>query len=68
MEDRQFETQSAPCPKCRSIMVHVTNLPHPLAPKMMKSMFVCRACNQTRTYILPSCLPAQQPDPNAAAA
>lgn len=48
-----MKTQSVPCPKCQSGMVHVTDLPHPLAPKMMKSMYVCRACNQTRTYILP---------------
>jgi hypothetical protein len=49
-------------------MTHVTDLPHPLAPTMVKSMFVCRACNQTRTYILPACqtVPASAPDVAAA--
>ena len=68
MDDCQTETQSAPCPKCRSSMAHVTDVPHPLAPKMMKSFYICRACNQTRTYILPGCFPVPQPDLGAVAA
>ena len=68
MQDQQTTTQSARCPKCRSDMTHVTNLPHPLAPNMMKSMYVCRACNQTRTYVLPACLTVPEPAPDVVAA
>jgi hypothetical protein len=42
------------CPKCRSAMIHVAIMPHPIAPAMQRSTYVCRACNCTRTYILPS--------------
>jgi hypothetical protein len=48
-------------------MAHVTDLPHPIAPMMVRSMFVCRACNQTRTYILPACQAVPDPTPVAAA-
>jgi hypothetical protein len=34
-------------------MIYVTSLPHPRSPeKMMRTTFVCRACNQTRNYSL----------------
>ena len=34
-------------------MIYVTSLPHPRAPeKMRRTTFVCRACNQTRSYSL----------------
>jgi hypothetical protein len=34
-------------------MIYVTSLPHPSAPEtMMRTTFVCRACNQTRNYPL----------------
>ena len=33
-------------------MVHVINMRHPLSPNMMKSTFLCRQCNRTRTYVL----------------
>jgi C4-type Zn-finger protein len=49
----QADATQAPCPKCHSTMIHVTNIRHPFAPNMMKSTFVCRPCNRTRTYILP---------------
>jgi hypothetical protein len=49
-------------------MAHVTDLPHPIAPTMVRSMFVCRACNQTRTYILPACQAVPDPAPGVAAA
>jgi hypothetical protein len=49
-------------------MAHVTDLPHPIAPMMVRSMFVCRACNQTRTYILPACQAVPTPTPDVAAA
>lgn len=43
---------SAPCPKCRTAMSFVVALPHPHAPAMRRTVFVCAACNQTRTYSL----------------
>jgi hypothetical protein len=43
---------SAPCPKCRVAMVYVTALPHPNAPEMRRTVFLCSPCNQTRNYSL----------------
>lgn len=43
---------SAPCPKCRAEMVYVTALPHPHAPEMRRTVFLCAWCNQTRNYSL----------------
>ncbi len=43
---------SAPCPKCRAAMVYVTALPHPYAPEMRRTVFLCSPCNQTRNYSL----------------
>jgi hypothetical protein len=42
------------CPKCRSSMIQVAITPHPVAPRMLKHTYVCRACNQTRSYMLPT--------------
>ena len=47
-------TTLTPCPKCHSGMIQVAITPHPVAPRMLKHTYVCRACNQTRTYILPT--------------
>ena len=47
-------TTLTPCPKCRSCMIHVAITPHPVAPRMLKHTYVCRACNQTRSYMLPT--------------
>jgi hypothetical protein len=34
-------------------MIYVTSLPHPKAPEnIRRTTFVCRACNQTRSYSL----------------
>ncbi len=68
MQEQQAENRAARCVKCRSDMTHVTDLPHPLAPSMVRSMFVCRACNQTRTYILPACQSVPDPASGVAAA
>ena len=68
MQDQQADNRAARCPKFRSDMAHVTDLPHPIAVTMVKSMFVCRACNQTRTYILPACQALPDPTPDVAAA
>ena len=35
-------------------MIHVTDLRHPLAQNMVKSTYLCRPCNRTRTYVLPA--------------
>ena len=45
---------AATCPKCRAGMVHVTVTPHPVVPGMQRNTYVCYACNQTRTYMLPA--------------
>jgi hypothetical protein len=42
----------APCPKCHTEMIFVTTLPHPKAPEMQRTTFVCYVCNQTRSYAL----------------
>jgi RNase P subunit RPR2 len=47
------QPQRALCHKCGAEMIYVTSLPHPSAPEtMMRTTFVCRACNQTRNYPL----------------
>jgi len=68
MHNQDAASRSARCQKCRSDMTHVTDLPHPIAVTMVKSMFVCRACNQTRTYILPACQAVPDSTPDVAAA
>ena len=35
-------------------MVHGAATPHPIVPGMQRNTFVCYACNQTRTYMLPA--------------
>lgn len=50
----------AHCPKCRTAMVHVAVTPHPVVPSMQRNTFVCYACNQTRTYMLPAAGEAAQ--------
>jgi hypothetical protein len=43
---------SAPCPKCRAAMIFVAALPHPHAPAMRRTVFLCTPCNRTRNYSL----------------
>ena len=43
---------TALCPKCRIEMIFVTTLPHPKAPEMQRTTFVCYGCKQTRSYSL----------------
>jgi hypothetical protein len=43
---------SAPCPRCRYAMIFVAALPHPHAPDMRRTVFLCAPCNQTRNYSL----------------
>jgi hypothetical protein len=54
MQSQQESTTLAPCPKCRSGMIQVAITPHPVAPRMLRHTYVCRTCNQTRTYMLPT--------------
>jgi hypothetical protein len=42
------------CPKCRAGMVQLAATPHPVVPGMQRNTFVCHACNQMRTYMLPA--------------
>jgi hypothetical protein len=51
---KNTEISLTPCPKCRSGMIHVSITPHPINPGMRRNTFVCRICNQTRTYMLPT--------------
>ena len=50
------QAASALCPKCHSEMRYVTAMPHPKAPEMQRTTFVCYSCNQTRTYVLSSAI------------
>jgi transposase-like protein len=43
---------TATCPKCKDDMTYVTALPHPKAPQMLKTTFVCQQCNRTYSYPL----------------
>jgi hypothetical protein len=44
---------TAHCPQCRTVMVHVAVTPHPVVRTMQRNTFVCYTCKRTRTYMLP---------------
>jgi DNA-directed RNA polymerase subunit M/transcription elongation factor TFIIS len=46
------ETMTAQCPKCREQLIYVTSVPHPKAPEMQRTTFVCYPCNRTWSYAL----------------
>jgi len=48
------ETQEtkALCPKCGETLIYVTSVPHPKAPAMQRTTFVCYPCNRTWSYAL----------------
>jgi len=46
------QTARARCPKCHTELLYVTAIPHPKAPGMRRTTFVCSTCNRTRNYIL----------------
>jgi hypothetical protein len=46
--------QLTPCPRCGDGMIHVTAIPHQRNPMMLRHTFICRTCNQTRSYMLPA--------------
>jgi DNA-directed RNA polymerase subunit M/transcription elongation factor TFIIS len=45
-------TMTAQCPKCRQQLIYVTSVPHPKAPEMHRTTFVCYSCNRTWSYAL----------------
>jgi hypothetical protein len=49
----EIRATTAPCPKCRADMILVVVTPHPIAPEMERHTYLCRPCNQTKTYVLP---------------
>jgi hypothetical protein len=56
----------AACPKCRKDMIYVTAMPHPQAPEMRRTIFVCYPCNRTWNYTLsPEIAAAYAPADNA---
>jgi hypothetical protein len=59
LQGQQESAALARCPKCQSGMMEVAVTPHPVAPRMLRHTYVCRACNQTRTYMLPAPLVAE---------
>jgi hypothetical protein len=54
MQSQQESTTLTPYPKCHSGMIQVAITPHPVATRMLRHIYVCRTCNQTRTYMLPT--------------
>jgi hypothetical protein len=46
------QIERALCPKCHNSLLYVTAMPHPKAPQMRKTTFVCYPCNRTWTYPL----------------
>ncbi len=47
-------TTTVPCPKCRADMSLVVVTPHPIASSMDRHTYLCKSCNQTKTYVLPN--------------
>jgi len=43
---------TALCPKCGDPLIYVTSVPHPKAPAMQRTTFVCYPCNRTWSYAL----------------
>jgi hypothetical protein len=46
------QPKRAACPKCGDDMLYVTAIPHPNAPAMRRTIFVCYPCNRTWNYTL----------------
>lgn len=58
MAEAATSQATAPCPKCRKDMVLAVIIPHPVAQQLARHAYLCRDCNQTKTYVLPISLPA----------
>jgi DNA-directed RNA polymerase subunit M/transcription elongation factor TFIIS len=56
MSETETEAETDPmtvqCPKCREQLLYVTSIPHPRAPEMQRTTFVCYPCNRTWSYAL----------------
>lgn len=52
--------ETVTCPKCRRLMSPVSATPHRVSPGMQRNTYVCYACNETRTYMVP--VPAPAPE------
>jgi DNA-directed RNA polymerase subunit RPC12/RpoP len=48
----ETEAMTARCPKCAHPLLYVTSVPHPKAPEMQRTTFVCSPCNRTWSYAL----------------
>ena len=53
MIEAAISQATAPCPKCRRDMDLAVITPHPIAQQLARHTYLCRACNQTKTYVLP---------------
>src|SRR6476659_6679500 len=53
MLEAAFSQAMAPCPKCRRDMDLAVITPHPITQQLARHTYLCRTCNQTKTYILP---------------
>jgi len=47
-----IEGATAPCPKCRKGMILAATTPSP-GGQLARHTYLCDACNQTKTYVLP---------------
>jgi hypothetical protein len=54
MPQAAIDETTAPCPKCRAGMLLAVVTPHPVAVQLARHTYVCRTCNQTKTYVLPA--------------
>lgn len=53
MSASDVNDNTAYCPQCKTVMVHVAVTPHPVVRTMQRNTFVCYTCKRTRTYMLP---------------
>jgi hypothetical protein len=58
MSEAATHQTTALCPKCRSGMILAAITPHPVATQVARNTYLCAACNQTKTYVLPVAAPA----------
>ena len=46
--------KTVPCPKCNADMELAAVTPHAVATQLARHTYLCRGCNQTKTYVLPA--------------
>lgn len=61
MSSSDTTENTAHCPQCRTVMVHVAVTPHPVVRTMQRNTFVCYTCKRTRTYMLPGTVQLETP-------